>query len=344
MSRGIKTAAMVAACFALSIADGQPAGAQDFYQGKTITFIVGASPGGSLDNYTRLIGRHLSRYVPGNPAVIVQNMPGAGSLIAANFIYNVAQPDGLTVAGFAAALVLQQLVGDPAAKFDGRKFAWLGTPMVYHSICVMREESGIKSVDDWLAAKRPPNIGGMGPGAGPSDTPRILNAAIHLPLKLIEGYGGGATVRLALERGEIDGYCGSWQAIRTVWPDDLKTGKFLVVIQTGLVSHSDLRQVPLAIDYAKSDEAKQLLEVNDTIHGLEFVYSSAPGTPNERLQILRTAFMQALNSPELRAEAEKAALDIDPTGGSAIGDKLDALYKLPAPTVAKLKEVFVKEK
>jgi hypothetical protein len=181
----------------------------------------------------------------------------------------------------------------------------------------------------------------MGPGAGPSDTPRILNAAIWLPLKLIEGYGGGAAVRLALERGEIDGYCGSWQDVMRVWPDALRAGKFVVVIQASVEAHPDLKHVPLAINYAKSEEAKQLVNVNDTIHGFEFVYATSPGTPKERLQILRTAYMQTLRSPELAADAQKAGLEIDPVDGGTIAKKLDALYELPASTVAKLKEVLV---
>jgi tripartite-type tricarboxylate transporter receptor subunit TctC len=341
MGKWIKTAAMLTGILALSIAGRQPARSQDFYQGKTITFIVGASPGGSLDTYTRLIGRHLGRYVPGNPSVIVQNMPGAGSMVAANHVYNLAKPDGLTIGGFAAAVVLQQVMGNQAAKFDGRKFGWTGTPIIYHSICIVRKESGITTIEDWLAAKRPPIIGGMGPGAGPSDTARILNAAIGLPLKLVEGYDGGAAVRLALERGEIDGYCGSWQDVSRVWPDALRAGKFVVVIQASVETHPDLTQVPLAIHYAKSEEAKQLLNVNDTIHGFEFVYATPPGTLKERLQILRTAFMQALRSPELVAEAKKTGLEIDPVDGGTIAKKLDALYDLPASTVSKLEEVLV---
>jgi tripartite-type tricarboxylate transporter receptor subunit TctC len=337
----LKTVAVITLFFAQLIAGSHPARSQDFYRAKTIKFIVGATPGGSLDNYTRLISRRLGTHVPGNPSVIVQNMPGAGSLIAANYLYNVAQPDGLTIGGFAAAVVLQQVIGDESAKFDGRKFGWIGTPLTYHSICVVAKESGIKTIEDWLGAKKPPNIGGMGPGAGPSDTPRILNAAIGLPVKLVEGYGGGATVRLALERGEIDGYCGAWQSIRSVWQDALRDGKFLVVLQASPESHPELTHVPLAIHFAKSEEAKQLLNVNYTIHGAEFVYSMSPGTPKEALQILRTAFLQTLRSPEVMAEAQKAGLDIDPADGSTVANKLNALYNLPASTVSKLKEVLV---
>src|SRR5262249_26179218 len=161
--------------------------------------------------------------------------------IAANYIFSVAQPDGLTIGGFAGAVILQQVMGDQAAKFDGRKFGWIGTPNVYHSICIVSKESGLKTVADWFAAtKQPPMFGGMGPGAGPSDTPRILNTAIGLPLKLVEGYAGGANVRIALERGEVDGYCGDWQGIKTVWLDAVKAGKYLVLVQASVKSHPEL--------------------------------------------------------------------------------------------------------
>ena len=339
----ITTAAAAAAIFALGLAVAPPVRAQEFYQGKTITLIVGASAGGSLDAYTRLISRHLGRYVPGTPSVIVQNMPGAGSMVAANYLYNVAPPDGLTISGFAVALALQQAMGDPGVKFDGRKFAWIGTPSTYHSICFLRKESGIGNVEAWMQAKTPPVFGGIGAGAGPSDIPRILNAAIGLPVKVVEGYGGGATARLALESGEVDGYCGSWQSVSSVYHDALRDGKFVIVIQASLESDPDpqLAQVPLAARYAKSEEAKQLLAVNDTIHGIEFVYATAPATPKERLQILRTAFMQALASPDLAADAKKAGLDLDPVDADTIGKKVDALYELPASTLSKLKEVLL---
>jgi len=341
MLKRIDTGAMLAGIFALSIAGVEPAQSQDYYQGKTIKFIVGASPGGGFDTYTRLIARHMPRYVPGTPSIVVQNMRGAGSLIAANFVYNRTQPDGLTIGAFAAALVLQQVMGRKGVKFDGRNFGWIGSPSSYHSVCVMRKESGIRTIEDWLAAKRPPHFGGMGPGAGPSDTPRILNAAIGVPLKLVEGYRGGRKVRLALETGEVDGYCGSWEGVKRVWQDAIKAGKYVIPIQASVQGHPDLTDVPLAVQFAKSDEAKQLLDVNDTIRGNEFVYSAPPGTPKENLRTLRTAFMQALNSPQLLSEAKKARLTIAPVDGGTIARKLNALYDLPAGTVSKLKKVLL---
>lgn len=341
MVKRIETGAILAGIFALSFAGGQPAQSQDYYQGKTIKFIVGASPGGGFDTYTRLIARHMPRYVPGNPSIVVQNMRGAGSLIAANFVYNRSQPDGLTIGAFAAALVLQQVMGRKGVKFDGRKFGWIGSPSSYHSVCVMRKESGIRTIQDWLAAKRPPHFGGMGPGAGPSDTPRILKAAIGVPLKLVEGYRGGRKVRLALETGEVDGYCGSWEGVKRVWQDAIKAGKYVIPIQASAQGDPDLKNVPLAVRFAKSEAAKQLLEVNDTIRSNEFVYSAPPGTPKQHLQILRAAFMQALNSPQLLREAKKARLMITPVDGRTIANKLNALYDLPKNTVAKLKKVLL---
>jgi tripartite-type tricarboxylate transporter receptor subunit TctC len=333
--------ALLAATLALLTAASQPARAQDFYQGKTITFIVGASPGGSLDVYTRAIVRHLGDHIPGNPTVIVQNMPGAGSMVAANHVYNLARPDGLTVGAFAVALILQQVMGDQAAQFDGRKFGWIGTPSTYHGVCLVRKETGIGTIGDWLAAKKPLTIAGVGPGSGPSDTPRLLNAAIGLPLRVVEGYGGGAVARLALERGEVDGYCGSWQSVKSVWQDQFAAGKFLILVQTGAEAEPALAHVPRAMDFAKSEEAKQLLDVNETIHGIEFVYATAPETPAARLAILRAAFMATLRSPDLLAEAQKAALDIDPVDGATIARKLASLYDLPPTTVSKLKDILL---
>jgi tripartite-type tricarboxylate transporter receptor subunit TctC len=341
MGIGFKALATLAVIVALSLAGSVAAHAQEFYRGKTITFVVGAAPGGSLDIYSRLVGRYLGQYVPGHPTVVVENMPGAGSLVAANHVYNLTKPDGLTVGGFAAAVVLQQVMGNEAAKLDGRKFGWIGSPLTYHSICVVRKESGITSIEDWLHAKQPPIVGGMGPGAGPTDTPRILNAAIGLPLKLVNGYRGGAAVRLALERGEIEGYCGSWQDVKRVWQAQVRSGEYKVVIQMSDKADPELRHVPLAVHFAKSEEAKQLINVDDTVHGYEFVYATTPGTAPERVQLLRTAFMRALRSPALVAEAQKARIEIDPVDGGMVAKKLDALYDLPASTVAKLKQILV---
>lgn len=330
--------------FAVTVMGVQGALGEEFYKGKYLRFVLGASAGGSFDAYTRLIARHLGKYIPGNPTTVVQNMPGAGSLIAANTIFNKAKPDGLTIGGFAAALVLQDVMGNKAVKFDGRKFGWIGIPSSYHTLCSFRSDSKVKTIDDWLAAKRPLKISGIGPGTGPSDIPRLLNAALGLPVQLIEGYRGGSQARLALERGEVEGYCGSWEAVKGVWNRPLEAGEIALVLQANLKSHPDLKEVPLAIDFAKTDEQRRILGVADTTHGIEFVYAVAPGTPEDRLRMLQKAFIRTLNDPALREEAKRSRLEIGPMDGPTLGERLSALYDLPPETIVKLRQILVPNK
>ncbi|MGE5219377.1 MAG: Bug family tripartite tricarboxylate transporter substrate binding protein, partial [Chloroflexota bacterium] len=309
--------------------------AQDF-KDHTLTFIVGYSPGGTYDQYTRLIARHIGKHLPGNPTRIVENMPGAGGIIAANHLYNRVKPDGLTIAAWASPLILQHILGNEATKFDGRKVGWLGVPGPYDTACHFNEQSGIKTVEDWFAAKRPMKIGSIGPGTSLSDVPKLLKAALGLPIEMVEGYKGGAEVRLAVETGEVDGLCASWQATKVSWRSQMASGKIRVVLQATLKSHPDLKKVPLAINYAKTDEARTLLRVADNVHVYQFPYSVAPGTPPERLKTLQQAFVATLRDPELVAEANKAHLEVNPIDGPTTAKTFAGLYDLPAPLIAKL--------
>src|SRR6476661_600210 len=236
---------ITAAAAAISLTS--TAQAQEFLKDKTLTFIVGYSPGGTYDQYTRLIARHINKHVSGNPTRIVENMPGAGGIIAANHLYNRVKPDGLTIAAWASPLILQQVMGNDATKFDGRKVGWIGIPGPYDTACHFNRESGIRTVDDWFAAKRPLKIASIGPGTSLSDVPKLLKEALHLPLEMVEGYKGGAEARLAVESGEVDGLCASWQATKVSWRGQMESGKIRVVLQATLKSHPDLKKVPLAI-------------------------------------------------------------------------------------------------
>jgi tripartite-type tricarboxylate transporter receptor subunit TctC len=314
--------------------------AQDF-KDRTLTFIVGYSPGGTYDQYTRLIARHIGKYLPGNPARIVENMPGAGGIIAANHLYNRVKPDGFTVAAWASPLILQHVMGNEATKFDGRKVGWLGIPASYDTACHFNQQSGIKTVDDWFASKRPVKIASIGPGTSLSDVPKLLKAAINLPLDVVEGYKGGAEARLAVENGEADGLCASWQATKVTWRSHLDEGKIRVVLQATLKTHPELKNVPLAINYAKTDEARTLLRVADNVHVYQFPYSVAPGTPPERLKALQQAFIKTLRDPALIAEANKAKLEVDPIDGPTTTKTFANLYELPPALIAKLKELLI---
>lgn len=315
--------------------------AQDDFKDKTLTFIVGYSPGGTYDQYTRMMTRHIGKYLPGNPARIVENMTGAGGIIAANHLYNRVKPDGLTIAAWASPLILQQIMGNDAIKFDGRKVGWVGIPGPYDTACHFNSQSGIKSMDDWINAKRPLKIASIGPGTSLSDVPKLLKAALNLPLEVVEGYKGGAEARVAVESGEVDGLCASWQATKVTWRSQFDAGKINVVLQATLKSHPDLKKVPLAINYAKTDEAKTLLGVADSVHVYQFPFSVAPGTPPDRLQVIQQAFMKTFKDRELMAEANKSQLEVAPIDGPTTAKTFASLYELNPALVAKLKDILV---
>jgi len=334
-----RRAVMMSAVFAITLT--VQARAQDFFKDKTLTFIVGYSPGGTYDQYTRLLARHIGKHVSGTPTRVVENMPGAGGIIAANHLYNRVKPDGLTVAAWASPLILQQIMGNEATKFDARKVGWLGIPGPYDTACHFNQQSGIKTVDDWFAAKRPLKIASIGPGTSLSDVPKLLKAALNLPLEMVEGYKGGAEARLAVESGEVDGLCASWQATKVSWRSQMETGKIHVVLQATLKSHPELKKVPLAINYAKTEEARTMLRVADNVHVYQFPFSTAPGTAPDRLQVLQQAFVKTLRDPELITEAKKADLEIAPIDGPTTAKTFNGLYELGPTLIARLKELLI---
>jgi tripartite-type tricarboxylate transporter receptor subunit TctC len=317
---------------------------QEFYRDKTMSIVVGYSPGGSFDLYARVLGRYMGRYLPGNPKIIVENMTGAGGIIAANHLYNRVKPDGLTIGAWAAPLVLQHIMGNEAAQFDGRKFGYLGVPSPYDTVCTFNQQSGITKMDDWINAKRPMKISAIGPGTSTSDIPKLLKAALNLPMDVIDGYKGGAGARMAVESGEVDGYCGSWGTVETVWRAAFEAKKVHPVLQTTLVPNPKYKHIPVAITYAKTDEARELLRVADSAHGSQFPFSVPPGMAKDRLETLQRAFMQAFKDSELIAEGKKSQLEIDPVDGPAVTKALTGLYDLKPATVARLKDILLARK
>lgn len=331
----------------LAVILGMQAGAarsasvEDFYKSKTIQFIVGSSAGGGYDTYTRLIGRHIAQYIPGKPPVVVQNMPGAGMLIAANHIYNSAPRDGTVIGNWSGPLVLQHRLRNPAVKFDGRKFGWLGMPTADALVCITTEKSGIRSADDWRKSKTRLKFGGNGPGTSGTDDTKILAAATDFPVQVIEGYKGTADVRIAAETGELDGSCTlSWQSAKVSWTNALKAKQVHVVLQMSQESHPDLKGIPLAIDFAKTDEGKKLLRVASELYGNQRLYSLPPQVPEQRVRTLQTAFISALKDPQLIAEAQKANLDIAPIDGPGIEKMVHGLYELDPALVSRVKQLL----
>jgi hypothetical protein len=320
-----------------------PVGAQD-YKDKTLTIIVGYSPGGSFDLYARVLARYIGRHLPGNPTRIVENMTGAGGMIAANHLYNRVKPDGLTIGAWASPLVLQQIMGNEAAQFDGRRFGYLGIPSEYDTVCTFNQKSGISKMDDWINAKRPQKISTIGPGTSTSDIPKLLKAALNLPMDVIDGYKGGADARLAVESGEVDGYCGSWGTVETVWRGAYDSKKIIPVLQATLKPNPKYKQIPVAMSFAKTEESRELLKIADDVHGAQFPFTVPPGMAKDRLELLQRAFLQSFKDPDLLAEAKRAQLDIGPVDGPTIAKTLSGLYDLKPSTVARLKDILLPKK
>jgi len=327
----------------LLVAGQSAVGAQE-YKDKTLTIIVGYSPGGSFDLYARVLARYIGRYLPGNPTRIVENMTGAGGIIAANHLYNRVKPDGLTIGAWASPLVLQHIMGNDAAQFDGRKFGYLGIPSEYDTVCTFNQKSGITKIDDWVNAKRPQKISTIGPGTSTSDIPKLLKAALNLPMDVIDGYKGGADARLAVESGEVDGYCGSWGTVETVWRGAYDSKKIVPVLQATLKPNPKYKQIPVAMSLAKTEEARELLKIADDVHGAQFPFSVPPGMAKDRLELLQRAFLQSFKDPDLIAEAKRSQLDIGPVDGPTITKTLSGLYDLKPATVAKLKDILLPKK
>ena len=315
--------------------------AQDsFYQGKTVRIIVGTSAGGGFDTYTRTLARHFGKHIPGQPAVVVENMPGAGHLIAANHMYNVAKPDGLTIGHFHGGWFLYQLFKRPGLEFEATKYEFLGSPIRETRACALTKASGITSVERWLAAKTPVKIGGIGGGA-PDDIARMLAATTALPIQLVAGYKGTAEIRLAAESGELAGGCWTWDSIRSTWNKGIQSGEAVVVLQVVSKPHRELPNVPLAESLAKSDEARQLLKAGIE-DAAEFYrpYVAPPRTPKQRIEILRQAFDATMKDSEFLADAKKANLEIEPITGQEMERLVAGIFKLDPALAAKLKSIL----
>ena len=339
MTKGL---AHLAAAALVLLLFATPAKAQDsFYKGKTVRIIVGASAGGGYDTYSRTIARHLGKHIPGNPTFVVDNMPGAGFLISANYMYKIAKPDGLTIGHFIGGLFLQQLLEKPGIEFDAKRFEYIGVPAQDNYALGISKATGITSMDQWLSTKTVVKLGGVGVGSATDDIPKVLAATIGLPMQLVTGFKGTADVRLAFNSGEVQGVCNSLESFRATWRNELDSGNLVVVLQTIAKRHPELPNVPLAIDYAKTDEAKRL--INALVHSVGPTarpYVLPPKTPKEQVVTLRNAFMQTMKDPEFLAEAAKAKLDINPLDGAELERYVREVFNLDKVLIPKAKEIL----
>ena len=314
----------------------------DFFQGKTVRIVVGTSPGGGFDVYSRALARHMGNYISGNPTFIVENMPGAGHRIAANHVYKVARPDGLTIGNFFGGLLVGQVLGYSGIEFDAVKFEYIGVPVKDNPVCALTKASGITSYEGWITTRAPVKLG----ATGADDLmlygiPKILNAALGVPVQVVAGYKGTSDIRLAAESGELAGGCWGWESIRSTWRTAIDSGNVNVVLQTVPKSQPELVKVPLAIEMAKTDEGRQLIQIG--IHNVSAItrpYVLPPGTPKDRVQILRKALAETLKDQDFLAEVKKLNFAVDPISGEELESIVHGLFKIKPETLAKLKEVL----
>jgi tripartite-type tricarboxylate transporter receptor subunit TctC len=325
--------------FLIALSPAEPAA--PFYEGKSIRIVVGAAAGGGYDTYARVIARHMGRHIPGNPSIVVENMAGAGSLIAANHTFKVAKPDGLTIGHFIGGLILQQVMGKPGIEFDGRKFVYLGVPAQDNTVLGIASNSGIVTPEQWLGSNTPLKFGGVGPGSAADDIPKVATATIGLPIQLVTGYKGTSLVRLAFNNGEVQGLANSWESFKSTWRRELETGELKIILQALPKRHAELPTVPLIVDYAKSAEAKTLIEVGIHNYGSTArPFVLPPGTAKDRVELLRKAFTATMSDPEFVADAKKAQLDLNPLTGQELEKIIASVYKLDGSLVEKLKAIL----
>jgi len=319
----------------------------DFYKGKTIRFVVGYSPGGGYDTYTRAVVRHIGKYIPGNPIPIVQNRTGAGSLIAANYMYKRAKPDGLTVGVWNSAIVLKQALGDRAVRLKADKFGWVGAPVKGFPACAIMGFTGLKTFKDIQNSGQRIKLGATASGGTTYDLPIILNKTLGTKFDVITGYTGTSTIRIAMQKQEVDGACWGWESMTVTAramldaTGDEKLIPFLIHGKPGNPEVKDLPQVTRAIKGKDN-----LATFNSWVRQYEFQrpLSLPPGTPKDRLEILRKAYKDVMSDPKFLAEAKKSKLIINYVSGEEIDTLVAEILATPASAKENLSFLVRKSK
>jgi len=311
----------------------------NFYHGRTITLVIGYSAAGGYDTYARVVAQHLGKHIPGNPTIVPQNMEGAGSLRAANYLYNAAPHDGSVIGIFARGMAMEPLIGKSHALFDARKFTWIGSGTNEVSTCVTWHESPVKTWADALTT--PFTVGGEGSASDPDIFATVLRNVFGVKLRLISGYPGSAEVALAIERREVDGRCGwSYSSLMQQRPDWVRDGRVNILVQLALAKAPELPDVPLITDFATTDRQRQILRLVFSRQAVARPFVAPPGIPEERREALRAAFDATMQDPAFLAEAKQRGLEVNPVSGPEIDKLLVDLYATPPDIVAETRAVI----
>ena len=290
-----------------------PAGAEDFYKGKNLRMLVGFSPGGGYDTYTRFVARYIKLYIPGNPTPVVQNLPGAGSLVAANHIYKKAKPDGLTLGVWSPGLVLAHAMGDKKVRIVPKRFEIIGVPTRDAVACAIMGRTGLKTLDDIVKSGRELKMGGTRAPGITTDPFLFLNRELGTKFKSITGYGGTAKVRLAMESGEVDGACWTWDSMRITarsMLDNTGDRKLIPFVIAQRRQNPEVKDLPLFQDVL-SGENLEAFKIWNLQNGITRIFTLPPGTPKDRVVLLQKAFKSVTENPDFLADAKKADLAVN---------------------------------
>ncbi len=327
LASAVATAA-IAAPFTAGTAHADMKDVENFFSGKQITMYIGYSAGGGYDAYGRIVARHITRHIPGNPRAIAKNYTGAGGIRLLNALYNVFPQDGTNLGMVGRNVISQPLFGNKQAKFDGGKFKWLGSANQEYSLCVFWSEAGIHSIQDALAKR--PTMGGLSIGSTIDVHTLLVNNLLGGKFKLITGYPGGADINLAMQRKEVDGRCGwSWSSIKATAADWIRDKKVNLTLQYAMKRHPELPNVPLISELVTDKKMSDALYVHLSaqVYGRPFVVG--PNVPKERYEALRAAFWKTMKDPEFLADAKKRRIEIDPATGEEVQKLIDRVYSMP---------------
>jgi tripartite-type tricarboxylate transporter receptor subunit TctC len=339
-NRLISLASTAALCLVATTGLSRADAVADFFKGKSLSLIAGFPPGGGYDTYVRILARHYGRHIPGEPSVIPSNMPGAGSLLAANYIYGKAAPDGLAMAMFASSAVMEPLLGNKSALFEATKFSWIGSMSNDVAYCgVWQTPGAAQSFDEMM--RKETIIGGGATAAITFQHPMVLKTVLGANIRVIPGYPGTREINLAMHRGEVNGTCGMFgSSIHSQFADDVKSGRLNLVIQMGNKISREFGAVPSVFDYAKTDQDRAVLDVHFKQLLLGRPWAAPPGVPADRLKALREALTATMKDAEFLAEANKAGLDIDPASAEEVEDLLRRFAAFPAEVFRKAQEAI----
>jgi len=337
---------MAVVMLVIAPAKGRADALTEFYRGRQISLVVGYGTGGGYDVYARLIARYFGKYMPGNPGVIVQNMPGAASLRAVNYLYNAAPKDGTVVGTFARDMPLLSIMGSPNARFDPLRLTWLGSSSSYANdayLLLTRTDAPVKSIEDARRPGSPPLVlGGTGEGASGNDVATVLRDALGLNLKIVIGYPDSNAIFLAVDRKEVDGRFVGLSSVQSSHPQWLQPGSGMqVLLQFGRATrHPAFPDIPTARELAKTNAARALIELVEAPYLLSRPFAAPPGIPKDRASALQAAFLRAHQDPQFLDEATRLKIDVSPIGGDEALNAVTTIARAPAELINTMKKLL----